>query len=130
MSNPSPSKTLRSLAAATSAILALTIVWPVQTTWAKPSPDDQATTGKLKQLSLEELGSVEVTTASKEPEQVWRTPAAIYVITQEDIRRSGATSCRKSFGWLPEWKLPALIPITGRSASAGLVPSSRNLCWS
>jgi iron complex outermembrane receptor protein len=43
-------------------------------------------------MSLEELGNVEVTTVSKEPEQVWHTPAAIYVITQEDIRRSGATS--------------------------------------
>jgi iron complex outermembrane receptor protein len=41
---------------------------------------------------LEQLGNVEVTTASKEPEQVWRTPAAVYVLTQEDIRRSGATS--------------------------------------
>src|SRR5258708_11379009 len=46
----------------------------------------------LKHLSLEQLGSVEVTTASKQPEQVWRTPAAIYVITGEAIRRSGATS--------------------------------------
>jgi len=46
----------------------------------------------LKELSLEQLGNVEVTTASKEPEQVWKTPAAIYVLTQEDIRRSGATS--------------------------------------
>ncbi len=46
----------------------------------------------LKSLSLEQLGEVEVTAASKEPEQVWRTPAAIYVLTQEDIRRSGATS--------------------------------------
>ena len=46
----------------------------------------------LMRLSLEELGNVEVTTVSKEPEQVWQTPAAIYVITQEDIRRSGATS--------------------------------------
>jgi len=44
----------------------------------------------LKHLSLEELGNVHVTTVSKEPEEVWRTPAAIYVITQEDIRRSGA----------------------------------------
>ena len=33
-----------------------------------------------------------MTTASKEPEEVWKTPAAVYVITQEDIRRSGATS--------------------------------------
>src|ERR1700686_266229 len=45
----------------------------------------------LKQLSLAQLGNVEVTTTSKEPESVWRTPAAIYVITQEDIRRSGDT---------------------------------------
>src|SRR5882672_3526534 len=46
----------------------------------------------LKQLSLAQLGDVEITTASKEPEQVWRTAAGIYVLTQEDIRRSGATS--------------------------------------
>ncbi|MGA9883487.1 MAG: TonB-dependent receptor [Candidatus Acidiferrales bacterium] len=41
---------------------------------------------------MEQLGNVEVTTVSKEPEEVWKTAAAIYVITQEDIRRSGATS--------------------------------------
>jgi iron complex outermembrane recepter protein len=46
----------------------------------------------LKRLSLEQLGNIEVTTQSKEPEKVNRTPAAIFVITQEDIRRSGATS--------------------------------------
>ncbi len=44
----------------------------------------------LKQLSLADLGNVEVTTTSKEPEAVWKTPAAVFVITQEDIRRSGA----------------------------------------
>ncbi|HEY1271400.1 MAG TPA: TonB-dependent receptor [Terriglobales bacterium] len=43
-------------------------------------------------MSLAQLGNVEVTTASKEPEEVWKTPAAVYVLTQEDIRRSGATS--------------------------------------
>ena len=46
----------------------------------------------LKDLSLEELGNIEVTTVSKEPERVLNTPAAIYVITQEDIQRSGATT--------------------------------------
>src|ERR1700691_4292003 len=56
------------------------------------SPESgQSGSALLKHLSLEQLGDVEVTTASKEPEQVWRTPAAIYVLTQEDIRRSGAT---------------------------------------
>jgi iron complex outermembrane receptor protein len=43
-------------------------------------------------MSLEQLGNVEITTASKEPEHLWQTPAAIYVLTQEDIRRSGATT--------------------------------------
>jgi len=46
----------------------------------------------LKQLTLEQLGNVRVTTASKQPEEVWHTSAAIFVITQDDIRRSGATS--------------------------------------
>lgn len=54
--------------------------------------DDEANKTTLKQLSLAELGNVEVTTTSKEPEQIWKTSAAIYVLTQDDIRRSGATS--------------------------------------
>src|SRR5581483_10685217 len=45
-----------------------------------------------KQLTLEQLANVEVTTTSKAPEQVLKTSAAVYVITQEDIQRSGATS--------------------------------------
>src|SRR5580693_3216524 len=58
---------------------------------AAPQPD-QANSEPLKQLSLAELGNVEVTTASKEPEKISKTPAAIFVLTQDDIRRSGATS--------------------------------------
>jgi iron complex outermembrane receptor protein len=53
---------------------------------------DQAIGEPLKQLSLADLGNVEVTTTSKEPEEVWKTSAAVFVITQDDIRRSGATS--------------------------------------
>ncbi len=47
---------------------------------------------QLKSLSLEELGQVEVTTVSKQPEEVWLTPAAVSVVTHDDIRDSGATS--------------------------------------
>ena len=50
----------------------------------------QTAPGSLKQLSLSELGDVEVTTVSKQPQQLQRTPAAVFVITPEDIRRSGA----------------------------------------
>ena len=54
--------------------------------------EEQVSAQPLKQLSLAELGNVEVTTTAKEPEQIWKTSAAIYVLTQDDIRRSGATS--------------------------------------
>jgi iron complex outermembrane receptor protein len=46
----------------------------------------------LKLLSLEDLSQIEVTTPSKEPTPAFRSPVAIYVITGEDIRRSGSTT--------------------------------------
>ncbi len=61
----------------------------------------QAPSGGLKGLSLQQLGEIEVTTASKQPVQVNRTPAAIYVITQDDIHRSGATSLPEALRLAP-----------------------------
>lgn len=55
----------------------------------------------LKSMSLEQLGNIQVTTVSKEPEEVWKTPAAIYVITQDDIRRSGATNIPEALRLAP-----------------------------
>src|SRR5580658_3889353 len=60
--------------------------------WATPQSTDAKAPDDLKQMSLEQLGDIEVTTVSKDPQQVRKTPAAVFVITQEDIRRSGATS--------------------------------------
>ncbi|HEY1767543.1 MAG TPA: TonB-dependent receptor [Terracidiphilus sp.] len=51
-----------------------------------------ASSNSLKGLSLQQLGEVEVTTYSKVPSEMWRTPAAIYVITGDQILRSGATT--------------------------------------
>jgi iron complex outermembrane receptor protein len=56
---------------------------------------------RLTRLSLEQLGNTDVTTVSKEPTKLNRTPAAIYVITQEDIRRSGATSVPEALRLAP-----------------------------
>ena len=53
------------------------------------------------QLSLEELGNIEVTTVSKDPQQVQKTAAAIFVITQDDLRRSGATSIPEALRLAP-----------------------------
>ncbi len=68
----------------------LLLIGTLQVSWISVSRADPG--GRLTQLGLEELGNIKVTSVSKEPEEVRRTPAAIYVITQNDIRRSGATS--------------------------------------
>src|SRR5260221_5466352 len=46
----------------------------------------------LAELSLEQLASITVTTASRRAEPLVDAPASIYVITAEDIRRAGANS--------------------------------------
>src|SRR5580658_7246152 len=46
----------------------------------------------LTQASLEDLLKVQVTSVSKKEEPLSNAGAAVFVITQEDIRRSGATN--------------------------------------
>jgi iron complex outermembrane receptor protein len=79
----------------------LSLMAPLQNSWAQIVDGGQTAPGNLKQLSLEQLGDIEVTTVSKEPVKVSQTPAAIYVITQEDIRRSGATSIPEALRLAP-----------------------------
>jgi iron complex outermembrane receptor protein len=43
-------------------------------------------------MSIEDLMNVEVTSVSKKEQKLSQAAAAVYVITQEDIRRSGATN--------------------------------------
>lgn len=46
----------------------------------------------LTDLSIKELMGIEVTSASKKNEKLSDTPAAIFVLTEEDIARSGVTN--------------------------------------
>lgn len=55
----------------------------------------------LKSLSLEQLANTPVMTATKEPEAVWHTAAAIYVLTNDDIRRSGVTNIPDALRLVP-----------------------------
>jgi iron complex outermembrane receptor protein len=55
----------------------------------------------LAELSIEELMNIEVTTVSKRSEPRSEAPAAVYVITQEDIRRSGVTSIPEALRLAP-----------------------------
>jgi iron complex outermembrane recepter protein len=46
----------------------------------------------LANMSVEDLMNVQVTSVSKKEQKISQTAAAIYVVTQEDIRRSGANN--------------------------------------
>ena len=58
------------------------------------TPSAPAAQQDLKDLSLEDLMNVEVTvtSAARHEEPLSKTPAAIFVLTADDIHRSGATS--------------------------------------
>lgn len=86
-------------------LLALALLLGIlRPTGANASPQGNPNSGSasdLKNLTLEQLSQIEVTTPSKEPEQAFRSPVAIYVITSDDIRRSGATSIPEALRLAP-----------------------------
>jgi len=96
------------LAAAACYALAPSIL-PAQTTAA--SGDD------LSRLSLQELSNLEVTSVSKAPEGLHRATASIYVITHEDILRSGATRLMEALRLAPNL-LVTQTSATGYTVSA------------
>ncbi len=55
----------------------------------------------LKNLSIEELLQTEVTSVSKKAEQLFDTAAAVFVITQEDIKRTGARNIPEALRMVP-----------------------------
>jgi iron complex outermembrane recepter protein len=61
--------------------------------------------GDLSGLSLQQLGNLQITSVSKSPELLREAPAAIYVITQEDIRQSGATSLAEVLRLAPNLRI-------------------------
>ncbi|HEY2015433.1 MAG TPA: Plug domain-containing protein, partial [Bryobacteraceae bacterium] len=58
-------------------------------------------TGDLDKISADELFSVQVTSVGKKAQRLSKAPAAVFVLTGEDIRRSGATSIPEALQWVP-----------------------------
>jgi iron complex outermembrane receptor protein len=78
-------------------LLALSSVQADEPASTIPSPITQ----ELLQLSLEDLGKVKVTTVSRKSESLSDAAAAIYVITQDEIRRSGITLLPEALRMVP-----------------------------
>ena len=80
---------------AVTAATAMLVAWSIvcfTTPASSQQPDTTTQAESLKTLSIEQLLNVEVTSVSRRPEPLARAPSAIQVITQQDIRRSGASS--------------------------------------
>lgn len=78
----------------------------------------------LKDLTLEQLGDIDVTTVSKAPQRALNATAAIYVITQEDIQQSGATTVPDALRLAPGVEV---AQIDGHTWSVGIRGFGNNL---
>lgn len=78
----------------------LTLNGPIHRCWAQPKNGDDSLE-YLKNLSIEELLQTEVTSVSKKTEQLFDATAAIFVITQEDIKRTGVRSIPEALRMVP-----------------------------
>ncbi|SFG64628.1 iron complex outermembrane recepter protein [Neptunomonas qingdaonensis] len=69
---------------------------------------DDMSLDDLKALSIDELSSLEVGIASKIPSKVIETPASVYVLTAESIRRSGARNVPEALRIVPGLNVAAV----------------------
>lgn len=89
-SSSGPARALRALRA----LLGPTGILACVAAVAQPAPD-------LTRLSLDELLKVDITTVFKKPSRAFDTPAAVHVISNDDIRRSGVTSIPEALRLAP-----------------------------
>jgi iron complex outermembrane receptor protein len=74
----------------------------------------------LGNLSLQDLGRIVVTSVTKHPEMLADSPAAVYVITHDDITRSGARSLPEILRLAPNLGVMRLSPGNYIITSRGL----------
>ena len=76
--------------------------------------------GEFVDLSIEELANIEVTSVSRRPERLQDAPASVFVITAEDIRRSGARTLTEALSLAPNIQV-------ARSSNASYFISARGM---
>ena len=76
--------------------------------------------GEFADLSIEELANIEVTSVSRRPERLQDAPASVFVITAEDIRRSGVRSLTEALNLAPNLQV-------ARSSNATYFISARGM---
>jgi iron complex outermembrane recepter protein len=80
----------------------------------------------LTELTLEQLANLEITSVSKRPERIADAPASVFVITGDDIRRSGATTLPEALRLAPNLQV-AQVSASGYNIRArGINNTSAN----
>jgi iron complex outermembrane recepter protein len=82
-------------------VLTAALLLPCWSAAQNPPPSAVVAAQNLKALSIEELMTIDVTTANRREVPVDDTAAAVSVITRDDIRRSGATTIADAL-WLAD----------------------------
>ena len=83
------------------AVVSVAAVRPLSAQQGSSVAQEPDTVGDLKSLSIEQLMNLEVSSVSRRPERLTQAASAIQVITQEDIRRSGASSLPEALRLAP-----------------------------
>ena len=92
---------------------------------AMPTPAS-ASAASLSRLSIEELAQIEVSSVSKRPEALADAPAAVYVITREQIRDSGVTTLPEALRLAPNLQVARISSSSYAITARGFNNSSAN----
>jgi iron complex outermembrane receptor protein len=80
----------------------------------------------FKKMTLDELMDIEVTSVSKRESTIGQSAAAVSVITQDDIRRSGATSIAEALRMAPGMEVARIDNSTWAISARGFNSSTAN----
>ena len=113
---------LRRSAPGSGGLAVLAVLWLLPGHAEQPAAD--ALDLSLADLSLEQLGDIEVLSVSRAPERLAEAPSSIYVITNEQIRRAGATNLGEALRLAPNLQVARVnavgYAITARGFNNGL----------
>ena len=89
-------------------------------------PEDSLSTSVLKRRPLEELMDIDISLVAKRPQRWFDAQAAVYVITDEDIRRSGARSIPEALRLAPNLNVAQIDSRQWAISSRGFNSTSSN----
>ena len=92
---------------------------------ALPALANTAVPADIADLSIEELANIQITSVSKKPEALAGAAASVYLITADDIRRSGAQSIAEVLRLAPNLQV-ARVSNSGYAISARGLNGSNN----